>query len=40
LFVTATIYDALGVDREKTLHDRQHRPNPVLPVGRAIPGVY
>lgn len=37
--VAATLYEALGVDREMLLYDRQHRPLPVLPEGRPIPGV-
>lgn len=35
--VAATIYRALGIDPETTLHDRQHRPIPALPMGEAIP---
>jgi Protein of unknown function (DUF1501) len=38
--VAATIYQALGIDQEGTLYDRQHRPHPVLPAGRVIPGVF
>jgi hypothetical protein len=37
--VAATIYDALGIDRETLLRDRQSRPVPVLPEGRPIPGL-
>ena len=37
--VAATIYQALGVDRETVLYDRQHRPIAMLPDGRPIPGV-
>ncbi len=37
--VAATVYRALGVDPETTLYDRQHRPLPVLPEGRPIPGM-
>lgn len=37
--VAATIYEAIGIDRETLLYDRQNRPLPVLPEGRPIPGV-
>lgn len=37
--VAATVYQALGIDPEATLYDRQRRPHPVLPQGPAIPGV-
>ncbi len=37
--VAATIYDALGVDLDTTLYDKQNRPYPMLPEGRPIPGV-
>src|SRR5260370_41197711 len=37
--VAATIYTALGIETNTLLHDRQHRPIPVLPEGEAIPGV-
>jgi hypothetical protein len=37
--VAATVYEALGVDRDRLLYDRQHRPLPVLAEGRPIPGV-
>jgi hypothetical protein len=37
--VVATPYRALGLDTEGLLDDRQGRPLPVLPEGRAIPGV-
>ncbi len=38
--VAASIYHALGIDPETTLYDRQRRPNPVLPAGRVIGGVF
>lgn len=38
--VAATIYRALGIHPEVTLYDRQRRPNPVLPHGRVIPGMF
>jgi hypothetical protein len=37
--VAATVYEALAIDRETILYDRQHRPIPMLPEGRPIPGV-
>lgn len=37
--VAATIYQALGIDLETTLYDRQNRPIPLLPEGRPIPGL-
>jgi hypothetical protein len=37
--VAATIYQAIGIDRDTMLHDRQNRPVPVLPEGQPIPGV-
>jgi uncharacterized protein (DUF1501 family) len=37
--VAATLYQAIGVDPHAMLYDRQNRPLPVLPQGRAIPGV-
>jgi hypothetical protein len=37
--VAATVYEALGVDRDLLLYDRQNRPLPVLGEGRPIPGV-
>jgi hypothetical protein len=37
--VAATIYKALGVRLETILHDRQHRPMPMLPEGEPIAGV-
>jgi hypothetical protein len=37
--VAATIYQAIGVDPDTILYDRQHRPLPVLPQGQAIPGM-
>lgn len=37
--VAATIYQAIGVDRETMLYDRQKRPIPVLPEGQPIPGI-
>jgi hypothetical protein len=36
----ASIYHALGIDPEITLYDRQRRPNPVLPTGQVIPGLF
>ena len=38
--VAATVYQALGIDPDTLLYDRQHRPLPVLPLGQAIPGVF
>ncbi len=38
--VAATIYHAIGIDPEATLYDRQHRPQPVLPQGRVITGLF
>jgi hypothetical protein len=38
--VAATIYEALGIDWEALLRDRQDRPVPVLPEGRPIPGLF
>ena len=38
--VAASIYHALGINPEITLYDRQRRPNPVLPHGRVIPGLF
>lgn len=38
--VAATIYQAIGIDQEATLLDRQHRPHSVLPQGRVIPGIF
>ncbi|MSQ92975.1 MAG: DUF1501 domain-containing protein [Gemmataceae bacterium] len=38
--VAASIYHALGIDPEATLYDHQRRPNPVLPAGRVIAGVF
>ncbi len=37
--VASTMYKALGIDTETMLYDRQDRPLPVLPEGRAVPGV-
>jgi hypothetical protein len=37
--IAATLYQAIGVDPEMTLYDRQHRPLPVLPFGQPIPGI-
>jgi hypothetical protein len=37
--VAATIYQAIGIDPNTMLYDRQNRPLPVLPQGRPIPGV-
>lgn len=37
--VAATVYQALGIDRETELTDRQGRPVPVQYEGRPIPGV-
>jgi uncharacterized protein (DUF1501 family) len=37
--VAATIYQAIGIDRERMIYDRQNRPLPVLPEGQPIPGV-
>jgi len=38
--VAASIYHAIGIDPETTLHDRQHRPIPVLPQGDVIAGLF
>jgi hypothetical protein len=37
--VAATVYRAVGIDTQTTLYDRQHRPVPLLPAGRPIPGL-
>lgn len=37
--VAATVYQAIGINPETMLYDRQHRPLAVLPEGRPIPGV-
>jgi len=37
--VAATMYRAMGIDTEAMLYDRLDRPIPLLPEGRAIPGV-
>ena len=37
--VAATVYAALGIDRETMLTDREGRPLPLLPEGDPIPGV-
>jgi hypothetical protein len=37
--VAATVYEAIGIDRDTILHDRQHRPIAMLPEGRPIPGI-
>lgn len=37
--VAATIYEAIGIDRQAMLHDQQSRPIPLLPEGVSIPGV-
>jgi hypothetical protein len=37
--VAATLYQAIGIDPNIMLCDRQNRPLPVLPQGRPIPGV-
>jgi hypothetical protein len=38
--VAASLYHALGIDSEAMLHDREGRPQPVLPQGRVIPGLF
>jgi hypothetical protein len=38
--VAATIYQAIGIDQERTLYDSQRRPHPVLPQGRVISGMF
>ena len=37
--VAATLYQAIGIDPHTILYDSQNRPMPVLPQGRAIPGI-
>jgi hypothetical protein len=37
--VAATIYQAVGIDHQMHLHDRQNRPVHILPDGNPIPGV-
>jgi hypothetical protein len=37
--VAARVYQALGIEPQQILYDRQNRPLPVLPDGEAIPGV-
>jgi hypothetical protein len=37
--VAATIYQAIGIEREMMLYDRQNRPVPVLPEGQPIHGI-
>ncbi len=37
--VAATVYQAIGIEPDTLLYDRQNRPLPVLPQGRPIPGV-
>jgi uncharacterized protein (DUF1501 family) len=37
--VAATVYQALGIDLDTELRDRQDRPYALLPEGRPIPGV-
>lgn len=38
--VAASVYEAVGIDRETELYDRQGRPIAVLPEGRVIPGLF
>jgi uncharacterized protein (DUF1501 family) len=38
--VAATIYQAIGVDPHRMLHDRQNRPLAVLPEGEVIPSIF
>jgi hypothetical protein len=37
--VAASIYHALGIEVNTILHDREHRPVPVLPEGQVIAGI-
>jgi hypothetical protein len=37
--VAATLYQAIGLSPETMVHDRQNRPLPLCPEGRAIPGI-
>lgn len=37
--VAATVYEALGIDRQTVLTDREGRRIPLLPEGQPIPGV-
>src|SRR5947209_11794551 len=38
--VAATVYRAVGIDAETMLYDRLNRPQPVLPQGEPISGVF
>jgi hypothetical protein len=38
--VAATLYQAIGIDPETVLRDREDRPQPVLPQGTVIPGIF
>jgi len=38
--VAATLYQAIGIDPETVLRDREDRPQPVLPQGKVIPGIF
>jgi Protein of unknown function (DUF1501) len=38
--VAATLYEAIGVDHTRVLHDPQNRPVPILPHGEAIPDIF
>jgi hypothetical protein len=38
--VAATVYEAIGIEPDTLLYDRQNRPLPVLPHGRPIPGIF
>ncbi len=37
--VASTIYQAIGIDYQQHLYDRQNRPNALVPDGTPIPGV-
>jgi hypothetical protein len=37
--VAATLYQAIGIDKDTILHDQQRRPVSVLPQGTTIPGI-
>jgi hypothetical protein len=37
---TATIYHAIGIDKNTILHDQQRRPVPALPEGETIAGIF
>jgi hypothetical protein len=38
--VAATLYQAIGIDRDTVLRDREDRPQAVLPQGKVVPGIF